>query len=219
VGRFQGPVLGRWAKGLELPETAPIADIVAAAVTRGRAGGPVFAVRQQWPSFPLLNEILATWQSEPTERARLEGALGPLRYVHLVRDDKLDQGISYIRARQTGIWHRNADGSVYEKLSPTGDEGFDAAAIRAQMAEFASYDAQWRAWFAAEKITPFVITYRALADAPIQTLRDVLAFLGLDPAKAERVTVPTARLADAVNEDWVARMRGLERMAPQQEAP
>ncbi|MEL6677364.1 MAG: Stf0 family sulfotransferase [Pseudomonadota bacterium] len=202
---FHGPALGRWARSFGLPEDAPLADIVSAALTRGRAGGPVFGMRQQWPSVPLLLEALASCRAEGTDRARLEGAVGPLRYIHLSRPDKLAQALSLIRAEQTGLWHRNADGSVYEQKEACRADGYDADAITRQITAFEAYDANWRMWFEKEGITPLTLTYDALADDPSGTLAKVLAWIGLDPAHADGVAAPTRKLADDLSTRMAAR--------------
>jgi LPS sulfotransferase NodH len=203
---FLGSSLRLWAKGLALPEDAPFEDILSAALDRGRAGGEMFGLRQQWPSFPLLCETLRQQRPEATSRARLEGALGPLRYVYLRRTDKIAQAVSLIRAEQTGIWHRNADGSLYERMAKTRADGFDAKAIAAKADEFESYDAQWQAWFEAEDVSPLWLTYAGLVADPTGTLAQVLDWIGLDPAHAKGVTAPTQKLADAISKDWVDRM-------------
>lgn len=202
-----GPSIGDWAKRMELPEDTPFRDIVAGVLDKGRAGGSVFGLRQQWPSFPLLCSTLERERPETTARGRLEGALGPLRYVYLKREDKVEQAVSLIRANQTGIWHRNADGSIYERKDPSGEDGFDANAIEEQARQLTCYDECWSAWFDAEKITPLRLTYDDLSSNPNGTLALVLDWIGIDPSHANGITAPTRRLADAKSKDWVRRVK------------
>lgn len=150
-------------------------------------------------------EALSGARAERTDSARLEGALGPLRYISLTRGDKLAQALSLVRAEQSGVWHRNADGSIYERLEPRRSHGYDTAVISARIAEFEDADANWRDWFAAQGVTPLSLTYEALAQDPTGTLRRVLDWIGLDPAHAEGIPAPTQKLADAVTAEWTER--------------
>ena len=204
---FHGPTLSQWAKRLDVfpVEDPDMGALFAAGRAKGCAGGQVFGMRQQWPSFGLLRQALEQQRPEPTDRARLEGALGSLRYIHLKREDKLDQAVSYIRAEQSGIWHRNADGSIYEALPQCREDGFDASVIAAQIAAFETHDAGWSDWFASQDIAPLHLSYTGLAADPNGTLREVLNWVGLDPAHADGITAPTRKLADSQTQDWIAR--------------
>ena len=202
---LHGESLADWAKGLDFPDTADFDAICRVALENGRAGGDVFGARQQMHSFPLLLKTLAEQRPEHRDRDRLEGALGSLRFVYLTRGDKLGQAISLLRAEQSGLWHRNADGTVYEALPPRRASGYDREAITTQGASFEADDAAWEAWFASEGIAPHRVAYEALAADPHGELARVLGFLDLDPAKARKVQVPLEKLADAQSEDWRAR--------------
>lgn len=205
---FHGETLEAWAKNLDLPNDPPdIKQIIEIALKKGRAGGVVFGVRQQSHSFALLCQTLERAQSEQTDRQRLEAVLGPLRYIHLTRPDKLHQAISLIRAEQSGIWHRNADGSIYEKLSPRRSDGYDFAAIHAQIAELEAADKAWCAWFHREGIEPLTITYDELSKDPNGALAQVLEWIGLSRTHAENIQPLTQKLADETTAQWLARYR------------
>ena len=49
-----------------------------------------------------------------------------------------------IRAQQTGLWHRRADGTDLERLEPRREDGYDPEVIRSQAVEFADFDTAWR---------------------------------------------------------------------------
>ena len=208
---FNGDSLEIWGKRLGL---APASDelayaraIFAAAFKAGQGGTPIFALRAQRHSFPLFQHWLGQLYPEvPSDTKRLAQAFGPLRYVYLRRQDKLWQAISYVKAKQSGLFHRNSDGTDYERFAPESALHFDAARIAATMAEYKSYDRDWETWFSAEGITPLSLTYEDLSEDPTGTLRQVLHFLDLDPQRAETIELPVQKLADAVTEDWVARM-------------
>ncbi|MEO1747000.1 MAG: Stf0 family sulfotransferase [Pseudomonadota bacterium] len=205
---FHGDTLEAWAENLDLPNDPPdMTQIIDAALRKGRAGGSVFGVRQQSHSFALLCQTLAETRTEKTDRQRLEAVVGPLRYIHLTRANKLDQAISLIRAEQSGIWHKNADGSIYEELAPRRSDGYDFAVISEQIADLEAADEAWRAWFDRESIEPLTITYDALSADPNGVLVKVLEWIGLSRTHADDVQPPTKKLADETTAQWIARYR------------
>ncbi|MBL3554135.1 Stf0 family sulfotransferase [Rhodovulum sulfidophilum] len=120
------------------------------------------------------------------------------------RPDLLDQAISRLRAEQTGLWHRNADGSELERLAPPKAARY-AAAIRHHMAAQDALDAAWGGWLRQEGLKPLRLRYDVLSTGPKQILAQVLSALGLDPAQGRSVESPTAKLADAESRKWRCR--------------
>ena len=72
------------------------------------------------------------------------------------------------------------------------------------MDELSARDEAWERWFEQEALQPLRIHYDALSKDPQKVLGDVLMALGLDPACAESVETPTAKLADAESLEWRA---------------
>lgn len=124
-----------------------------------------------------------------------------------MRQGKLAQGVSYLKAAQTGLWHRGAVGRELERLASPSAPVFDRDAIAAKVKTMESYVRDWQMWFRSEGLLPHVIQYDDLTDNPHQTLAGLLSVLGLDPEMAKDVAPPVARLSDAVNQDWIAHFR------------
>lgn len=204
---FHQPDQASWARDLGLPAGAPLTDIIAA-VQATQSGG-ITGIRLQQHSFAYLMDRLSGYGA--TDPERITAAFGPTRYIWLRRGDKVAQAISLLRAEQTGLWHRNADGTDLERLTPSRQDGYNADAITAQIKAFETADRTWRSWFADHGIVPHALTYETLSDAPRSTLAALLAFLGLDPAQTQahagRVTIPTKRLADATSDEWSKQYR------------
>lgn len=185
-----------------------IGRVFAAVRGAAEATSDIAGVRQQAPSLVSLCDALARWlPGLPNDRTRIEAAFGRTHFIHLTRQDKLAQAVSYIRAQQSGLWHRHADGSELERLSAETDPVYDAAAIAAQIAEFEAFEQVWSNWFDCNGIDPLLLTYEDLAASPSQVLRQVLAFLELDERRAETVSPSVEPLSDAVNADWMARFK------------
>lgn len=217
---FHAPSLAGWLTDHDLNRTDYATDrdavraVFDAALARGKGETDVFGLRMQRGSFDhFLTQLERLVPGRMRDGARIEAAFGPTLYVHLSRPDRLDQAISRVRAEQSGLWHRNADGSELERLAPPQDARYDAAAIAQHMAAHEALDAAWERWFRAEGIEPLRLTYDALSKDPRGVLAQVLSALHLDPARARSVAPPTARLADAMSREWRCRFER-ERRTP-----
>ena len=137
----------------------------------------------------------------------MEAAFGKTLFVYLTRENKLDQAISYVKAKQSGLWHRAPDGTELERLSEPRELAYDAKAIAAQLAASLKMDVEWEEWFRAERIEPMRVTYDELSADPYATLTRILISLGADLKPFAVDALPVAKLADATNREWAARYR------------
>jgi LPS sulfotransferase NodH len=141
----------------------------------------------------------------PDDLARFQAAFGSTLFIHLTRANKLEQAISYVKASQTGLWHKSPDGTELERLSAPKDPVYDAEAIAGHMAEMAAWDREWNDWFARARITPVRLNYDALSADPSGTLAKILDTLGLATGSAQSIVPAVAKLADATSCDWAKR--------------
>lgn len=209
---FHKPSVDAWLRYYKLEMSAfasrreTLDAIVKAAIARGKGETGVFGLRLQRGSLTFFMEQLGYWHPDSrTDLERIEAAFGPTLFIYLNRDDKIDQAISFIRAEQTGIWHRNADGSDLEVQDVTRENGYDPDAIRAQVSEFVEFDYAWRSWFENQSIKPLEVSYDALAREPKKALANILYALGADASIADSTPAQTAKIADKTNREWRAR--------------
>lgn len=209
---FHQPSLDRWLDvfGLSAERFASreeaLRSAFAAAFEQGSGGTDVFGLRMQRGSFPYFMEQLGRLHPTATsDVARIEAAFGPTLFIHLARADKLAQAVSRVMAEQTGLWHRAADGSELERLGPSHEPQYDRDAIARHLTDLGALDTAWEDWFAREGLAPLRIGYDDLAADPQSTLARVLGALGLDPARAQGMEPPTAKLASATSRDWTDR--------------
>jgi len=209
---FQDTYSRYWLKAWDMPDPQSMPAeafnrlYLDRALEEGRAGTPVFALRLMRKDLEGLMGLLDTLHPGlPTDLARLEAAFGRVAFLHLAREDKLAQAVSYLRARQTGLWHKAPDGTEIERLNPVEPDGYDRDRIAAQLAELEAFAAAWDPWFAEQGIEPLRIGYETLAEDPAGTLTRITAMLGL-PAP-EDVRPGVAKLSDATNAEWIARFR------------
>lgn len=209
---LHAPSVARWAAALGLEADPPaLSEVFAAVRAAGTADTGMFGLRVQAHSLRFLTARLAEFAPGTAgDRARLEAAFGPLRYVYLHRADKLAQAVSCVIAEQTGLWHAAPDGREIERSAPPAEPVYDRARLAAQLAQMEGWDRLWEAWFAAQGVEPLRLCYDGLSADPRGTLAELLRALGRDPAAALGVSVATRKLADAVNRDWVRRYRAGE---------
>ena len=211
---FHRPSIADWLADFGLvpdvavPERDVLDAIFQAAIAEGSLETGMFGLRLQRHSFDFFTQKLAVLHPIPSSDAlRFQAAFGRTLFVHLARCDKVGQATSYVKARQTGLWHMAPDGTELERLSPPQEPVYDANEIRACFEEMTIHDRDWEDWFASEDIEPLRITYEALCAGPIKILQQVLDHLGLDRETATGVAPSVAKLADGTSQDWVARFR------------
>lgn len=177
--------------------------IFEAAKARGTGDTKVFGFRLQRGSAAFFMEQLRFMYHDDTSDAdRIQAAFGPTLFIYLSRGDKLDQAISYIRAEQTGLWHRRADGTDLERQEILREDGYDADAIRSQMTELIEFDVAWRSWFKEQSVAPLKVSYEALSREPQKQLKRILDALGANGTIASGISTPTAKLANQINRQW-----------------
>jgi LPS sulfotransferase NodH len=124
----------------------------------------------------------------------------PRRIIFITRQDHLRQAVSFVRAIDSGVW--NAD----RPIAPVPPPSFDRSRIEALVRQIEAGEAGWRERLSRYRGPVHEITYEEL-DADYEgVMAGCFAFLG-DPD----VPVPprtTYRLADAVTEEWIARLAG-----------
>ena len=120
-------------------------------------------------------------------------------YVHVHRPDVVSQAVSFWRAVQTRVWRGHPD--------PERDSRavYHAGAIAHIVKNLRDQEDSWRAWFAAESITPIDISYPVLWRNLTPIVGRVLEAVGQDPRLAPPPTLE--RQADQRSDEWVVRYR------------
>jgi LPS sulfotransferase NodH len=87
------------------------------------------------------------------------------------------------------------------------DPHFDFDQIHQLVRTIREHNAGWRAWFARFGVRPSEVRYEELITDLARVVRDVLAFLGLQPPRDLMIVPQHHRQADVINADWIARYR------------
>ena len=212
--QFHNPSIADWLRSFDLKtddfasQRDALRAVFDAACVRGTGDAGLFGLRLQRRSFDfLIQQIGILHPGLENDVARFEAAFGTMLFIHLTRRDKLKQAVSFVKATQTGLWHRAADGTELERLSDPQDPVYDTDEIARHLAEMIAMEADWEDWFATEKIEPLRVIYEELSADPGAVLGKILDRLGLDPDAATGVHPAVAKLADETNRRWIARFR------------
>lgn len=201
-----------WAKEWKLPNPDTMNErdyataYLDAALRAGKAATPIFGLRLMRENLDELSALLdLIYPGLPSDKARFERVFGKTLYIHLFREDKLAQAISYVKAEQTGLWHVASDGTEIERLAPPQDPRYDFARLKSEVEKLEAYDAAWHTWFRAQDIVPLSIGYETLSADPATSLIRICDTLGIPAPNPADVKPGVAKLSDETSRDWTRR--------------
>jgi LPS sulfotransferase NodH len=191
-----------------LPPTDPGAAITPesfrarydAALRDGTTPNGVFATKVMWGYLP---DVLVGLRALPAcEQLRgpdaLAAAFPALRYVQVLRRDKIAQAVSLWTAVQTAQWRDDGEGPTHHEPVYCF-EGVDHL-----VHQLTAQERAWTRWFAGAGIDPVVVVYEELVASQRRLVAGVLSELGLEPAEAP----PDARMrrqSSVRSLDWIDR--------------
>ena len=197
-----------WIDRFKIPAGASYIDHLVAA-TRTRNGA--FGFKLHWHQMPALSRRLLELRpkaQEPAKRpvfALLQERFPDVRFIWLIRKNRVAQAISYYRASESNIWRVWTDN---RPVLPPADKKleYSRAEIERHLRMVNNMDAGWQRFFTAHKIRPLLLSYEDFVQSYERTVRQVLAFLDL-PADGAIVPPALRRLADTESEEWERRFR------------
>lgn len=140
----------------------------------GKVDQGLFTSKVMWPHLGYLARSMGYGRPEASVVADL---FAPARWVHVCRQDKFSQAISFWRAKQSGRWHVYA---ADRSAEPQPD--YDFGAIRAALQEIEMHDRLWEDFFAQAGITPFRVIYEEMEADPVGGMARLLDHLGVASA-------------------------------------
>jgi LPS sulfotransferase NodH len=163
-----GPRLGIGAlrNGGLLKSESELRRAYITALMARRTNNGIFSAKVQWWEFEQNLD-------NPEGLELLQNA----HFIHLYRENLLDQAISLHIARQTGRW--GFDELVTTPPAPN-PQFFDNRAINNNLDLVARHDMNWRMFFARNRITPLMISYERLRDDVAGVLRTIVEVFGLE---------------------------------------
>lgn len=191
-----------WRKRLQIScEQEFVSKILAA----GTSANGVFGAKVLW--FQLENLIArldCRGASLKAQHRALSEVFSDLRYIFLVRRDKVAQAISYYKAAITDVWWMIDGHEQKAKTTPV----FDVAQIEHHLRLISEYEKSWQDYFHSAGIQPYIVVYEDFVNAYEDTIREVLSFM--DITAPANIALPAPRLkrqADAESQEWARRFR------------
>jgi LPS sulfotransferase NodH len=135
---------------------------------------------------------------------------GEVRFVRIVRANKLRQAISLWKALQTATWRQERAGEARQETN--GGEPpvqpqlrFHLGAIEHLISQLAADDARWDAFFEVCRIKPLTIVYERFVDRYEITTKLLLNDLGIGVPPGLRFERSMQRQTDDLNREWARR--------------
>jgi len=129
-----------------------------------------------------------------------------LRYIHLVRQDKVRQAVSLWRAIQTWQWREDAPEPRPADRAAGDGLRYDFAALDHLRRRLIEEEDWWRGYFADAGIEPLTIAYERFAAGHDEVVMAVLRHLEIPFDGAWTLPSPTMRRqSDGLSRDWAAR--------------
>lgn len=125
--------------------------------------------------------------------------LGLSRLIRIERTDRLAQAVSLVMAGQSGKYS-SLDASIRAPV-------YNADGIRAASAYLQQCDTQWTRFAAQTELPIMNVNYDRLVEDGDGVVREVLDFIGPDPAPPVTGLPEYRRQADVTNEAWISRFK------------
>lgn len=187
------------------------------AVEQGRTPNGVFGAKLMWGYFgdfvSLLREIPA-YREVPIQEL-LPEVFPQLRYVRVVRANKVRQAVSLWKAVQTATWRaEDEERETVDEADTSNGLGprlkFHFRAIEHLLDQVLAHEACWDAFFEHCGVQPRVVVYEDFVDSYEETTMDVLRYIGVEPPESlgfERRMQPQT---DDLNRRWAQRFSELK---------
>jgi trehalose 2-sulfotransferase len=186
------------------------------AINQGTTPNGVFGAKLMWGYFgdfvSLLREIPA-YRELPIQ-AVLPAVFPGLRYVRVVRANKVRQAVSLWKAVQTATWREPDrdepvdDADAFNGLGPRLKFHFHA--VEHLLDQILAHEACWDAFFEHCEIRPHVVVYEDFIDSYRETALGVLRHIGVEAPASIDFELRMQPQTDDINRRWARRFSELK---------
>lgn len=147
---------------------------------------------------------------DQSEAQVLQAAFPRLRFVQILRRDKLLQAISKARATQSGLW------KIQEGNAAAAEPFFDEPLITRCLEQTCEDERTWQHFFARNSLRPLLVEYEELCRDFAGMIRRVLDYLRVRLPRGAVIGSPqTIRQTDPLSLEWKERYLALRPSAQQ----
>jgi trehalose 2-sulfotransferase len=184
---YQKPIGTKMMERLKAPSPAGYLDKLLACRTSNNG---VFGVNLDFNDF---NEALRRFPG-------MLDVLSPVTYIFVDRRDQLVQA---------AFMAKDVQANAEARLAKTGRQRtiarYDRDLISKWLGRIERQRLGWMRWFAANKITPFIISYEQLTADPASAVRRIAELLGVENDEPQKLRVVLAQKpSDRASEAWAA---------------
>jgi len=171
----------------------------------GSTPNGIFGINIMWNTFseetvPRLRE-LPGYEGVP-RHFLLQKIFPNIRFIWMIRRDKVRQAVSWAKAGQTDIWASHQ----LEHRKPKQEPVFDYQMIDGLHRLILKGESGWARYFNDCGIEPFKLFYEDLAESYESMTIEVLQYLGVKvPDNLKIGEVSVKKQADAVNDEWISK--------------
>ncbi len=119
--------------------------------------------------------------------------------VWLSRENKLEQAVSWHKAHDGGLWTRTDT----EMTSAPFEASLER--IRFFHHEILRRENLWQEFFRRREVSPLMLTYEQVCLSPLESVKSIAAYIGIDPQTIHHVTSPLKVVRDATTAALVER--------------
>jgi LPS sulfotransferase NodH len=199
---FRGPDEVSWAGRFGLPhdgsQVVDYGGFIGAVRAAATTNNGVFGARVMWGSMDRIVTGLKGTRDR-SDLAVLERALGPLRFVHLWREDVVAQAVSWCRAEQSGFWQQ---GDSQVRLPH-----LDLDQMKEMVGTIREHNAEWQSWFTVHGVRPHTVTFEQLVQDSRATVEGIACLVGVIIPEAWRPSSQHQKQADGLNAEWESALR------------
>lgn len=130
----------------------------------------LFCAKIMWPHR---NNLALTLGYQREDSAEFAQIFPQAKWINILRRDKIDQAISFWKAKQTDRWH------VFKDEAEPEVE-YDFAGLRGALSELSIHDRLWRVFYRHAGVTPSDVVYEEFQRRPAVHLKTLLEEIGPD---------------------------------------
>jgi LPS sulfotransferase NodH len=186
------------------------------AIEQGTTPNGVFGAKLMWGYFgdfvSLLREIPA--YREVPIRELLPTVFPDLRYVRVVRANKVPQAVSLWKAVQTATWRSEDEEATVDEADTSNGLGprlkFHFRAIEHLLDQILAHEACWDAFFEHCGVRPRVVFYEDFIESYETTTLEILRYIGVEAPGSLGFEPRMQPQTDDLNRRWARRFSELK---------